>query len=103
MTGRKMYITGGVGSRPSGEAFGEAYELPNAQAYTESCAAIGNMMWNWRMLAVSGEARFSDLIERAPYNCINPRMALHRTLFCHSNPLGSPRAKIRNSLYGTTV
>src|SRR5438477_2622702 len=47
----QMYVTGGVGARAAGEAFGEPYELPNAQAYGESCAAIGNMMWNWRMLA----------------------------------------------------
>jgi len=50
MTTTKMYVTGGVGSRSDGEAFGDAYELPNFRAYGESCAAIGNMMWNWRML-----------------------------------------------------
>ncbi|MGH9539197.1 MAG: glycoside hydrolase family 127 protein, partial [Terriglobales bacterium] len=48
MTATKMYVTGGVGSRSEGEAFGNAYELPNDRAYGESCAAIGNMMWNWR-------------------------------------------------------
>jgi len=46
----QMYVTGGVGARSEGEAFGNDFELPNAQAYGESCAAIGNMMWNWRML-----------------------------------------------------
>jgi len=69
---RQMYVTGGVGARSQGEAFGDAYELPNAQAYGESCAAIGNFMWNWRMLAASGEARFSDVMERALYNGITP-------------------------------
>jgi len=68
MTHGKMYITGGVGSRAQGEAFGEPYELPNRLAYTESCAAIGNMIWNWRLLAATGEARFADEIERALYN-----------------------------------
>ena len=53
----QLYVTGGVGAREAGEAFGDAYELPNARAYGESCAAIGNMMWNWRMLAASGEAQ----------------------------------------------
>ena len=53
MTSTKMYVTGGVGSRSDGEAFGDAYELPNCRAYGESCAAIGNMMWNWRMLAAT--------------------------------------------------
>jgi uncharacterized protein len=98
----KMYITGGVGSRAEGEAIGEAYELPNAQAYGESCAAIGNMMWNWRMLMVSGEARFTDVIERALYNGINSGMSLSGTLYCYRNPLESAGEKIRNEWYDTT-
>src|ERR1700685_2921013 len=84
---RQMYITGGVGARSQGEAFGEPYELPNEQAYGESCAAIGNMMWNWRMLAASGEARFTDVIERALYNGINSGMSLDGTTYCYRNPL----------------
>ncbi|HKW99127.1 MAG TPA: beta-L-arabinofuranosidase domain-containing protein [Bryobacteraceae bacterium] len=102
MTSHKMYITGGVGSRDSGEAFGESYELPNAQAYGESCAAIGNMMWNFRMLAVSGESRFADVIERALYNGINSGMSLSGTLYCYRNPLESTGEKIRNPWYETT-
>ncbi len=108
---RQMYITGGVGARSQGESFGEPYELPNAQAYGESCAAIGNMMWNWRMLAASGEARFTDVIERALYNGINSGMSLDGTTYCYRNPLafdpsafdgfrGSPN--IRNPWYDTT-
>jgi len=99
---RKMYITGGVGSRADGEAIGDAYELPNAQAYGESCAAIGNMMWNWRMLLASGEARFADVIERALYNGINSGMSLSGTLYCYRNPLESAGEKIRNEWYDTT-
>jgi DUF1680 family protein len=102
---RQMYITGGVGARGAGEAFGEPYELPNAQAYGESCAAIGNMMWNWRMLAVSGEAKFADVIERALYNGINSGMSLDGTLYCYRNPLAFDPAggdKIRNPWYDTT-
>ncbi len=68
LTLHQLYVTGGVGARQAGEAFGDAYELPNARAYGESCAAIGNMMWNWRMLTASGEARFADVMERALYN-----------------------------------
>jgi DUF1680 family protein len=98
----KMYITGGVGSREAGEAFGEAYELPNAQAYGESCAAIGNMMWNWRMLLALGESRFADVIERALYNGINSGMSLSGTLYCYRNPLESSGEKIRNEWYDTT-
>ena len=98
----KMYVTGGVGSRESGEAFGEAYELPNAQAYGESCAAIGNMMWNWRMLLAVGESRFADVIERALYNGIDSGMSLSGTLYCYRNPLESSGEKIRNEWYDTT-
>ena len=102
LVNRKMYITGGVGSREAGEAFGEAYELPNAQAYGESCAAIGNMMWNWRMLLALGESRFADVIERALYNGINSGMSLSGTLYCYRNPLESSGEKIRNEWYDTT-
>jgi len=98
----KMYITGGVGSREAGESIGLPYELPNAQAYGESCAAIGNMMWNWRMLAVTGEARYADVIERALYNGINSGMSLSGTLYCYRNPLESTGEKIRNEWYETT-
>ena len=111
LTGRQMYITGGVGARSEGESFGDPYELPNAQAYGESCAAIGNMMWNWRMLAASGDAKFTDVIERALYNGINSGMSLDGTTYCYRNPLafnpadldgfrGSPN--IRNPWYDVT-
>jgi DUF1680 family protein len=105
MTSTKMYVTGGVGSRSDGEAFGNAYELPNDRAYGESCAAIGNMMWNWRMLAVTGDAKFTDVIERALYNGINSGMSLDGTLYCYRNPLAfdpSTGEKIRNLWYDTT-
>ena len=97
----KMYITGGVGSRAEGEAFGNAYELPNAQAYTESCAAIASYMWNWRMLNVEGDSRFADVMERALYNGINSGMSLDGTLYCYRNPLESQGEKIRNAFYDT--
>jgi len=100
--GRKMYITGGVGSRSTGEAIGEAYELPNAQAYGESCAAIANLMWNWRMLAAHADSRYADVMERALYNGINSGMSLSGTLYCYRNPLESSGEKIRNEWYDTT-
>lgn len=103
--GTKMYITGGVGSRAQGEAFGEPYELPNRQAYTESCAAIGNMFWNWRMLQATGDARYMDSFERALYNGANSGLSLGGNLYCYRNPLelaGDPQDKIRNPWYSTT-
>jgi DUF1680 family protein len=105
MTTTKMYVTGGVGSRSDGEAFGDAYELPNFRAYGESCAAIGNMMWNWRMLAVTGDAKFTDVIERALYNGINSGMSLDGTMYCYRNPLAfdpTTGDKIRNEWYDVT-
>jgi DUF1680 family protein len=101
----QMYVTGGVGARSSGEAFGDAYELPNFTAYGESCAAIGNMMWNWRMLAATGDAKYTDVIERALYNGINSGMSLDGTMYCYRNPLGFDPAggdQIRNPWYDTT-
>ena len=98
MTSTKMYVTGGVGSRADGEAFGDAYELPNFRAYGESCAAIGNMMWNWRMLAATGEAKFTDVIERALYNGINSGMSLDGVMYCYRNPLAfDPSGRRQNS------
>src|SRR5215472_6389865 len=100
----KLYITGGVGARSAGEAFGDPYELPNGAAYSESCAAIGNMMWNWRMLAATGEARFTDVMERALYNTINAGMSLDGTQYCYRNPLEytpDARRPIRNPWYDT--
>ncbi len=105
LTADQMYITGGVGARSQGEAFGESYELPNSTAYGESCAAIGNMMWNWRMLAATGEAKYADVIERALYNGINSGMSLDGTLYCYRNPLAfdpSGGDVIRNPWYDTT-
>jgi len=87
LAGSKMYITGGVGSRYEGEAFGESYELPPDQCYCETCAAIGNLMWNWRLLLLSGEGRYADLIERALYNGILSSPALDGRHFFYVNPL----------------
>jgi uncharacterized protein len=101
----QMYVTGGVGARSEGEAFGDSYELPNFTAYGESCAAIGNMMWNWRMLTATGEAKYADVIERALYNGINSGMSLDGTLYCYRNPLAfdpSGGDQIRNPWYDTT-
>ena len=101
----QLYVTGGVGARSDGESFGNAYELPNERAYGESCAAIGNMMWNWRMLSASGDAKFTDVMERALYNGINSGMSLDGKLYCYRNPLAfNPDTgdKIRNPWYDTT-
>jgi DUF1680 family protein len=87
MTRGKVFLTGGVGSRYEGEAFGDPYELPSDQCYCETCAAIGSVFWNWRMLQVTGEARFADGMERALYNGVLSGLALAGDRFFYMNPL----------------
>ncbi len=87
MTRHKVHLTGGVGARYEGESFGDPYELPNDQCYCETCAAIGSMMWNWRMLLATGEGRFADLLEQTLYNGFLSGVALDGTHFFYINPL----------------
>jgi hypothetical protein len=83
----KLYITGGIGSRFDGESFGDPYELPADQCYCETCAAIASFMWNWRMLLISGEGRYADLMEKALYNNILASPALDGGHYFYINPL----------------
>ncbi|MGC9522065.1 MAG: glycoside hydrolase family 127 protein [Anaerolineae bacterium] len=89
MARRQMYVTGGLGSRHRGEAVGADYELPNARAYAETCAGIANVMWSWRMLQLSGEAPYADLMERALYNAALPGISLDGKAYYYINPLAS--------------
>ena len=93
---RKMYITGGIGPLHRGlsqrrdsvhEAFAAAYELPNSTAYNETCANIGNAMWNWRMLAITGDAKYADVMEQVIYNTGLSGMSIDGKHFCYTNPL----------------
>ncbi|MCL5019911.1 MAG: glycoside hydrolase family 127 protein [Patescibacteria group bacterium] len=102
MSRYKMYVTGGVGSRYSGEAFANAYELPNERAYTETCAAIGNIMWNWRLLNATGEARFADVMERALYNGFLSGVSLEGDYYFYRNPLASLGDNERQPWYECT-
>ena len=83
----KLYITGGLGARFDGESFGDPYELPSDQSYCEACTAIASVLWNWRMLLATGEARFADQMERALYNNILASPALDGKHFFYINPL----------------
>jgi uncharacterized protein len=86
---RKMYITGGVGAKHEGEAFGEAFELPNESAYAETCAGIGSAMWNQRMELLTADGRFADIVEQASYNGILSGVSLSGDKFFYVNPLAS--------------
>lgn len=83
----KIYITGGVGGRYVGESVGKDYELPNARAYAETCAAIGNIYFQWRMLTLTGEGRIADWLERTLYNGFLSGVSLDGTRYFYVNPL----------------
>jgi hypothetical protein len=97
---RKAYVTGGLGARYEGEAFGLAYELPNLRAYAETCAAIAGFMWNWRMLQVEAEARYADWMEIALYNGILSGVSLDGTRYFYMNPLESRGGYERSPWFG---
>ncbi len=87
VVGRKLYVTGGIGARHSGEAFGVDYELPNETAYNETCAAIANCLWNQRMFLFKGDAKYYDVLERTLYNGMLSGIALEGDKFFYPNPL----------------
>ncbi|MBN1465142.1 glycoside hydrolase family 127 protein [candidate division KSB1 bacterium] len=84
---KKLYITGGIGARRGGEAFGENYELPNATSYNETCAAIANVMWNQRMFLLKGDAKYLDVLERTLYNGLISGVSLDGDTFFYPNCL----------------
>ena len=104
VTYRKMYITGACGSlydgaSPDGtsynptdvqkihQAYGRPFQLPNATAHTETCANIGNVLWNWRMLQITADAKYADIVELALYNSVLSGMNLEGNKFLYNNPL----------------
>ena len=100
MVQRQMYITGGIGSQSSGEAFSSDYDLPNDTVYAESCASIGLMMFARRMLQMEADSRFADVMERALYNTVLGGMALDGKHFFYVNPLEvHPKSLSFNHIY----
>jgi DUF1680 family protein len=89
VVGKKLYITGGIGSTGEYEAFGADYELPNAQAYAETCASIGNALWNQRLFELHGDAKYVDVLERIIYNGLISGVSLSGERFFYQNPLES--------------
>ncbi len=99
MTSAKMYLTGGVGSRERDEAFTQPYDLPPDHAYCETCAAIASMMWNWRLLLATGDARYADLFERTLYNGFLSGVSDDGETFFYVNPLHAREAHTRQRWY----
>ena len=86
---KRLYLTGGVGSRGTVEAFGDDYELPNLRAYTETCASVGNDLWNQRMFLLHGDGKYIDMFERVLYNGVLAGVSLAGNTFFYQNPLES--------------
>jgi len=98
---RKMYITGAVGARHQGEAFGGAYELPNDTAYAETCAGIGLALWSHRLGLLYGDAQFADVLERVLYNHLLASVSLKGDTFFYVNPMASDGKRKRDPWFGT--
>jgi DUF1680 family protein len=97
---KRQYITGGVGARHGGESFGEDYELPNASAYNETCAAIANAMWNHRLFLLHGDAKYIDVLERVIYNGFLSGISLEGNKFFYPNPLECQGSYLRSGWFG---
>ncbi len=96
---RKMYITGGIGARHEGEAFGDPYELPNDSAYCETCAAIGLALWSHRLNLLHADAHYADVMERVIYNGILAGIGMDGEHFFYVNPLASAGNHHRQPFY----
>jgi len=98
---RKMYITGGIGSSRHNEGFTEPYDLPNYDAYCETCASVGMVFWNSRMFQLTGNAKYIDILERSMFNGALAGISLKGDLFFYVNPLASYGDHHRQEWYGT--
>jgi DUF1680 family protein len=98
--GKKLYVTGGIGAMPDGEAFGPNYFLPNLNAYCETCAAVGNDYWNARLFLFHADARYVDVFERTLYNGLLSGVSLDGKKFFYPNPLESTGQSERSPWFG---
>jgi len=102
MSSSKVYITGGLGARYAGEAMGDPFELPNENAYAETCATIANAMWSFRLLGVHGQGQYADMLETSLYNGFLSGVSLDTTHWFYMNPLGCFREYQRSPWHGCT-
>lgn len=97
---RKMYITGGIGSSRHNEGFTDPYDLPNYDAYCETCASVGMVYWNSRMNQFTGDSKYIDVLERSMYNAALAGVSLKGDRFFYENPLASLGNHHRKEWYG---
>lgn len=98
---RNMYITGGIGSAGSNEGFSVDYDLPNEQAYCETCASVGMVFWNQRMNELTGKSEYIDVLERSLYNGALDGLSISGDHFFYGNPLASSGKNARREWFGT--
>ncbi|NLC86691.1 MAG: glycoside hydrolase family 127 protein [Bacteroidales bacterium] len=98
---KKMYITGGIGSSRQNEGFTEPYDLPNYEAYCETCASVGMVYWNSRMNQLTRDSKYADVMERSLYNGALAGVSLNGDRFFYVNPLASHGDHHRKEWYGT--
>jgi uncharacterized protein len=96
---KRLYLTGGIGAAHNIEGFTQDYDLPDETAYAETCATIGLMLWNHRLLQFSGESKYADVMERALYNGFLSGVSLDGTHFFYENPLASTGHHHRQSWF----
>jgi DUF1680 family protein len=94
MVGKKIYLHGGIGAIGDGERFGDNYELPNATAYAETCAAIGSVFWDYRMFLLHGDAKYIDVMERTLYNGLLSGVGLDGKSFFYTNAMEVVNGKV---------
>ncbi|MCI0663938.1 MAG: glycoside hydrolase family 127 protein [Acidobacteria bacterium] len=99
VTTKRMYVTGGIGPSGENEGFTTDYDLPNEQAYQETCASIGMMMWNHRLFKMSGDGRYADFVEHLLYNAVLAGVSFGGDQFCYVNPLSSSGKAKRHSWF----
>lgn len=98
---RNMYVTGGIGAQGKNEGFGIDYDLPNETAYCETCASVGMVFWNQRMHMLTGESKYTDVLERSLYNAALDGLSLSGDRFFYGNPLASKGNDQRREWFGT--
>ncbi len=98
---RNMYLTGGIGSAGDNEGFSRDYDLPNEDAYCETCASVGMVLWNQRMCQLTGDSKYIDVLERSLYNGALDGLSLSGDRFFYDNVLASNGQHQRREWFGT--
>ena len=98
LVSKKLYVQGGAGAIPSGERYGDDYELPNTTAYNETCAAIANVFWNERMFVLHGDSKYIDVLEKILYNGLISGIGLDGKSFFYTNAM-----QIQNGFYPSSM